>query len=277
MRNLTKAILLVVVGILVAGGIVLAQAELTADQILDRMDEASDRVNAGSLIAKVRFDNAYADGTTTYKVFGILARLDGYLIYFLEPEDEKGSIYLVVEEEDGSIRMWSYLPLVGAPVEIVSEEERSGSFAGSLLSYEEIGSEDRRADYDVTLIGTEELTIGEMTRTAYVLESTAKPDADVEDVRMMMWIDSEYFILLKLEGYNELGNLNATMEVRSLGEFEGRLVADQTIVKDVGEESERTITFLGRWRPEEEIPDEVFQADNLPAFDPAIWGLTAED
>jgi len=146
-----------------------------------------------------------------------------------------------------------------------------------LLSYEEIGSEDRRADYDVTLIGTEELTIGEMTRTAYVLESTAKPDADVEDVRMMMWIDSEYFILLKLEGYNELGNLNATMEVRSLGEFEGRLVADQTIVKDIGEESERTITFLGRWRPEEEIPDEVFQADNLPAFDPAIWGLTAED
>jgi len=255
MRNPTKEILLVGVGILVAGGIVLAQAELTADQILDRMDEASDRVNAGSLIAKVRFDNAYADGTTTYKVFGILARLDGYLIYFLEPEDEKGSIYLV----------WSYLPLVGAPVEIVSEEERSGSFAGSLLSYEEIGSEDRRADYDVTLIGTEELTIGEMT------------DADVEDVRMMMWIDSEYFILLKLEGYNELGNLNATMEVRSLGEFEGRLVADQTIVKDVGEESERTITFLGRWRPEEEIPDEVFQADNLPAFDPAIWGLTAED
>jgi len=96
MRNPTKEILLVGVGILVAGGIVLAQAELTADQILDRMDEASDRVNAGSLIAKVRFDNAYADGTTTYKVFGILARLDGYLIYFLEPEDEKGSIYLVV-------------------------------------------------------------------------------------------------------------------------------------------------------------------------------------
>jgi len=57
------------------------QAGLTADQILDRMDEASDRVNAGSLIAKVRFDNAYADGTTTSKVFGILARPGESLIY----------------------------------------------------------------------------------------------------------------------------------------------------------------------------------------------------
>jgi len=234
-----KPMLIAVVAVI--GLSVLALAEdLTADQILDRMDEASDRVNAGSLIAKVRFDNAYANGTMTSKVFGILSRPDRSLIYFLEPEAEAGSIFLTVKEDD-STRMWIYLPLLGTPKELVS-----GSFAGSSLSYEDIGAEDRRADYDVTLIGTEELTIGEMTRTACVLESTAKPDADVEDVRTVMRVDSEYFILLKLEGYNDLGNLNTTMGVSSLGEFEDRLIAEGFVSEDLGAGITTTITFLGR-------------------------------
>jgi len=272
-----KLIVLVAIGISISGLLALAQAELTADQILDKMDEASDRVNAGSLIAKVRFDNSYADGTTTSKVFGTLARPGKSLIYFLEPESEAGSIFLTVKEDDGTKRMWIYLPLLGTPKELVSEEERSGSFAGSSLSYEDVGSADRRADYDVTLVGTEELTIGDLTRTAYVLESKAKPEADVDDVRTLMWVDTEYFILLKLEGYNELGNLDSTMEVTSLAEFEDRLTADVIVSQDLGAGITTTITFLGRWRPEEEIPDDVFDPDNLPGFDPSAWGLTAGD
>ena len=274
MRKLMLMVVVTVVGVSLLGGLALADG-LTADQILDKMDEASDRVNAGSLIAKVRFDNAYADGTTTSKVFGILSRPDRSLIYFLEPETEAGSIFLTVKEDD-STRMWIYLPLLGTPKELVSEEERSGSFAGSSLSYEDIGSEDRRADYDVTLIGTEELTIGDLTRTAYLLESTAKPDADVEDVRTLMWVDSEYFILLKIEGYNDLGSLNTTMGVSTLGEFEDRLIAEGFVSQDFGAGITTTITFLGRWRPEEEIPEEVFDPANLPEFDPSAWGLTGE-
>ncbi len=275
MRRVVKVILIVAVVILIAGGVSFAEEGLTADQILDRMDEASDRVSAGSLVSKVRFDNAYSDGTTTSKLFGILSRPGRSLICFLEPEAEAGSIFLTVKEE-GVSRMWIYLPLLGIPKELVSEEERSGSFAGSSLSYEDIGSEDRRADYDATLIGTEELTIGDRVRTAYVIESTAKPDADVEEIRTVMWVDSEYFILLRIEGYNDLGNLSTTMEVLSLGEFEDRLIAEEILSQDLGAGITTTITFLGRWRPDEEIPGEVFLPENLPDFDPAEWGLIEE-
>jgi len=276
MKRMMVVLLISALVILLAAGLSLAQ-ELTADQILDKMDEVSDQVNAGSLIAKVRFDISHADGTTTSKVFGTLARPGKSLICFLAPEDEAGSIFLTVEDEDGTKRMWIYLPLLGTPKELVSEEERSGSFAGSSLSYEDIGSQDRRDDYDATLTGTEELTIGDLTRTAYVLESTAKPDADVDEIRTVMWVDSEYFILLKIEGYNDLGNLNTTMEVTSLTEFEGRLVADVIVSQDLGAGITTTITFLGRWRPDEEIPDDVFDPANLPSFVPSAWGLTVED
>jgi hypothetical protein len=261
------ALAVAVLGVLAVG--------LTADEILDRMDVEADAVAEGSLIATIRFENSYRDGTTASNLFGSLSKPNLSLIYFIEPTDVRGTIMLTreAESDDEDTRIFLFLPLLGIPKELVSDEERGGSFAGSSLSYEDLGGRDGPDDYDAVLLGEEELVVGELTRTVYVIESTAKPGVDTDTPRTVLWIDAEFFIMLKVESYNDLGNLDNTMEVLSLTEFEGRLTADGMLAADVSNESSTTITFLDRRRPDAEIPDEVFSVDNITSFDPTVWGF----
>ncbi len=260
--------------LLLAGGVGLAQ-DLTADDILDRMEEEGDALAQGSMISKMRFDNLYSDGTSASNTFAGLSKPNKSLIYFLEPEDVAGTIFLTVDPEDEGedTRLWLFLPLLEIPKELVSEEDRGGSFAGSSISYEDIGGDDQSEDYDAVLVGEETLAVGEEERAAYVIESTAKPDADKDIVRTVLWVDKEQFVMLKMEAYNDLGNLEQTLDVLALAEFEGQLVAEQMVSRDVLEESQTTITILERRRPAEEIPDEVFDPENLVTFDPTAWGF----
>lgn len=276
MRNNTRNKMFgwTLIALLLIGGAALAQ-NLTADDILDRMETEGDVLAEGSMIVQMRFDNVYSDGTTASNTFAGLSKPNMSLMVFLEPEDVQGTIFLTLdpEAEDADTRLWLYLPLLGIPKELVSEEARGGSFAGSSISYEDIGSDNQREDYDAVLIGEEVVTVGNEDRTAYVLESTAKPDADEDVVRTVLWVDKESFVMLKMEAYNDLGSLEQTLNVIELGEFEGHLVVDGMHARDVLEESETTITFLERRRPAGEIPDEVFDPETLASFDPAAWGL----
>lgn len=265
------------IGGLVTVGLValnLLAVGLTADEILDRVQQETDRLAQGSLVATIRFDNTYGDGTTASNLFGSLSKPNLSLIYFVEPEDVAGTIFLThdaVGEEDA--RLWLYLPLLGIPKELVSDEERGGSFAGSSLSYEDLSESDQRKDYDARLVGEETLVVGGRSRSTYVIESKAKPGADVSTLRTVVWIDQEFFTMLKMEGYNDLGRLESTMEVQSLTEFEGRLTADAMLATNASEGSSTTITFVNRHRPEGEMADSVFAPENLTAFDPAVWGF----
>ncbi len=267
------ALAVALIGVLAVG--------LTADEILDRMEIEADTVAEGSLVSTIRFETFYRDGTTASNLFGSLSKPNLSLIYFIEPTDVRGTILLANEGPDSSPdggwiwrdEIWLYLPLLGIPKELVSDEERGGSFAGSSLSYQDLGGRDTRDDYDAVVLGEEEFVVGDLTRTAYVIESTAKPDVDIDTSRTILWIDTEFFIMLKMEGYNDLGNLDSTMEVTALVEFEGRLTAEVMLSTDVSNENSTTITFLDRHRPDTEIPDEVFSVDNITSFDPTEWGF----
>ena len=248
---------------------------LTADEIYDLMDAEADALAAGSMVSTIRFENTYSDGTTASNLFGSLSKPDLSLIYFIEPADVQGTIFLTHDDPAGEedARLWLYLPLLGIPKELVSEDERGGSFAGSSLSYEDLGDQGQRDDYDAVLLREEELVVGDLTRTAYVIEATAKAEADVETLRTVVWIDTEFFIMLKMEGYNDLGNLESTMEVLSLVEFEEKLTTDVMLATNTLDGSSTMITFVDRYRPDIEISDDVFSPGSLSSLDPAEWGF----
>ena len=253
---------------------ILAAAQ-TADEILDMMEAEADALAEGSMLSIVRMENANADGTTTEFLFASLGKPNYSLLYYLEPADVAGTIFLMndAQSDDEDNRLWLYLPFLGIPKELVSDDDRGGSFAGSSLSYEDLGDQDRQNDYDAALLGEEEVTIGGLVRTAYKIESTAKADVDADEPRTVLWIDTEFLIMLKVEGYNDLGNLASTMEIQELVEFEEKLTASIMLATDVSEGSSTTITISGRRRPDAEIADDVFSADNLTTFDLAAWGF----
>jgi len=252
--------------------------ELSGNEILTRVDQEAQFTREGSMITTLQFENEYSDGTTSANRFASLSKqMEGggeySLIYFVEPEDVVGTIFLSVKPgPDEDSRMWLYLPALGMSKELVAEQQEQ-SFAGSTFSYQDVGSRDMEDEYDAELIGEATLVVGEESRLVYVLALTARPGAEVDYPTTKMWIDKEGFLMLRTENYNAAGNLEWMMEVTKLGEFEGKVTADQMIANNVLDESSTTITFLERLRPEEELSDSVFDAENLASFDPSIYGL----
>jgi hypothetical protein len=265
------------IGALTAALLGVLAVGLTADEILDRMDAEADALAEGSMVSIIKFHNDFADGTDNEYRFGSLSKPGFSLIFFIEPLELRGSVFLThdAQEEGEGNRLWMYFPFFGSqpPKQLITEEDRSGSFADSSLSFEDIGDQDRRKDYDAVVLREEDLVVGDLTRTAYVIESTAKPAADVDTVRTVIWVDAEFFVMLKVESHNDLGNLDSTMEVMKLGEFEGKLTTYEMLATDVLEGSSTTITFLDRYRPDAEIPDEVFSVESVNSFDPTVWGF----
>jgi hypothetical protein len=255
-----------------------SDGQLSGDEILQKVDQQQDVVMGGSLISTIRFDNAYSDGTSAYNIFGGLSeKVEGQqeksLVYFKEPEDVRGTLFLSVKPAGEDARLWLYLPALGAVKELVSEEERSGSFAGSTFSYRQVGERKMADDYTAELLGEETVEIDGQTYPAYVLKLSARPEANVDYPTGKTWVGKDNWISLKVEEYNEAGNLERTMEVLKLGEFEGNTVADAMISKDILNSNSTTISFLERKRPTAEIPDSLFEPQNLPSFDPAAWGF----
>lgn len=248
---------------------------LTADEIMDMVDAEADALAEGSMISIIRFDNVYGDGTDGSNLFGSLSIPNRSLIYFMEPADVAGTIFLTLEsdDDDADAQLWLYLPFIGIAKELVSEDERGGSFAGSALSYSDLSDREGRADYDAVLLGEEDVVVGDATRTAYKIESTAKLDADVDNPRSVVWIDTEFLIMLKVESYNDLGNLDTTMDVLALGEFEGKLTTSEMLATNHSDGSTTTITILEQRRPDTEVSEDVFLPENIGAFDAVLWGF----
>lgn len=168
-------------------------------------------------------------------------------MYFIEPQAVAGTIFLVQEIEDGDdSRMWLYLPLLGIPKELVSDEERGGSFAGSSMSYDDFGGDVERNDFTATVIGEESLTIDEENRTAYVIELVAKEGVDADTSRSILWVDIEAFIILRSETYDDLKSLSSTVQVLSLTVLEGKVTSESMIAADVLNEDSTLITISDR-------------------------------
>jgi outer membrane lipoprotein-sorting protein len=278
-KSTLLALVAVALGVVVLGGVVYA-ADLTGNQILDKMVNHQDEIMSGSLIITMKLENVYSDGTSGEYVFsGITKRStdpsvpDKALIYYKEPEDVKGTIFLAITPDEGDSRMWLYLPALGSAKELVSEEQEQ-SFAGSTFSYKDIGSTSSiEDDYNAELIGEEAVTVAGKSYDCYMLKLTAKPDADVDYPTQKLWVSKDFWTSLKGESYNEDGKLEITMEVVKLGKFEGNVVPDEMFSKNVIEGNSTRMTFLERKRPASEIPDSVFDPNNLASFDPSAYGL----
>lgn len=252
--------------------------DLSGNEILARVDQQAQFLSEGSMIVFLQFDNQYADGTTAANRFASLSKRvsggsESSLIYFLEPEDVQGTIFLSLKPDPNKdARMWLYLPALGMAKELVAEQQKQ-SFAGSTFSYKDVGSREMGDKYNAQLSSEDTVTIDGEDHSVYVLALTAKPDSDADYPTGKMWVDKEGFIMLKSEDYNESGNLERSMEVAKLGEFEGEVTADQMVSTNVLDGSSTTITFLERKRPEGEFSEDLFDPENLASFDPAEYGF----
>ena len=257
---------------------VMGENSLSGEEILKKVDEQQEVITRGSLASILTFETKHPDGTTSSYKFGTLAKKkpgepDETLIYYLEPESVRGSIFLSKETEEGDTEMWLLLAAFPQPKKLPSAQKQS-SFAGSTLTFQEIGDRNMSERYDSEVVEETEVEIdGEMV-PAYLLDLEAEEGVETRYPKGKVWVGKENWIILKSNDYNSDGKLERVLEVKELGTFEDKRVMKKLYSENILDGSSTTITFENRERPEETIPSSVFDPENLTEFEPDRWGIS---
>jgi hypothetical protein len=277
MKAFTK-FALAVIGLALLIGAVSTQAQqpLTGPQILQKVEEKGGMGGTqGELISDVKFDIIGKDKKTATNEFRFFSRRkkgepDKLLVAFVKPDDVRGTLFLSIKPENKDADLWLYLPALGAVKQLVNTQERKGSFAGSNLSFEDLGSgfkysEDYTADEKVT---EEKIKIADKEYNTYVLTLRVKKEKEkTEDYPVRkLWVEKTEFIVLKGEGYNKTNKLETVFEALALGKFENDTVPDKVLIQNVLDGSQTTISFLARKRPAQPLPDNLFDPNNLKSL-----------
>ena len=286
---LKKVTMAMVLGSLVLFGAVSAMAT-TADVILDEMEDlfSVDSDDVQGVLTTMTLHNEYSGGVSSEYTLAMfeLTTFDlslpedkdettHILMYFMGG-DEDGSIFLMEtpEDEDLNSRMWLYLPALGLTKELVSDEDQSGSFAGSSMSYGDLGGTGvLRDDYDAVILREETRDVAGEAFDVWVLELIAKPTADADHHRVILWVSKADYLSLRMESYNESGALENTMELQALGEFEGDRIPEMIFSTDTADETSSTITISGTRRPDTPLTLDLFDPNTLGELDPSTYGF----
>ncbi|MGY4707395.1 outer membrane lipoprotein-sorting protein [Candidatus Bipolaricaulota sp. J31] len=265
MKRLEKISLWTAVALLVIGLTTWAQG-LTADQILEQVEEKSFiGTEKGSIVGTIKLDITEEGETLSYtfKVFGKQGRggePDKFLMVYLEPELVAGTMFLAWSPEEGDMRMWLYLPALGIVKELVGESRKQEFVSGSGITYEDISKGFRfREDYNAELLGEEEIN----GIACYVLVLTPKEGKEVNYSKVVLWVDEEYFNVMKMEAYKD-GELSNLMVGSDLREDELGYIPHRYEFQDFEENKSSVIVILERRAAE--IPDDYFDPEKLPTI-----------
>lgn len=145
---------------------------------------------------------------------------DRSLIRFSYPNDIKGTGLLVLERPGKDDDRYLYLPALGR-VRRIAGAERQESFAGSDLSYEEIGGR-ALEDYTYELLDAKASWTGADGRAhpAYRLKSTAK-DASVTYPNVTSLVRADNFVVVQADIFDRRGTRAKQYQVRRLERTSG--------------------------------------------------------
>jgi hypothetical protein len=63
-----------------------------------------------------------------------------------------------------------------------------------------------------------------MAMSCYVLELIPKPDAPIVFDKVIYWVSKEHYLPVKIENYDEFGDLASTINFKDLKEMGGRMI-----------------------------------------------------
>lgn len=184
------------------------------------------------------------------------------LLLYAAPEDVAGTLFLAHIPEEGSTRMWLWLPELGLLKELVGETERKGEFiAGSGITYDDLARGfSYREGYTATLAGEETMS----GAVAWRLDlEPVSPGQDWSQIRL--WVHQEEFIVLRAEFVDRSGRLARVLSVPELVQDELGPQPARLVVEDLLKEGRATVEIQARSAAE--IPDAYFEPHNLGTLD----------
>ena len=172
------------------------------------------------------------------------------MILITSPARDRGTAFLMHDKD-----IWTYDPRIDRTTRLPSSM-MSQSWMGSDFSNDDLVREsDILDDYEYRVIG-EEMVAGEL---ACKLELIPRPEAPVVWGRVLLWVSAEGGYQLRVENYDQRGELAYIMVLEDIREIGGRILPTRFRMMPAGKEDEFTEMMYGALQFDVKIEDSFFR------------------
>ena len=176
------------------------------------------------------------------------------LILVTGPARDKGTAFLKRENE-----IWNWQPTIDRTIKLPPSMMMQ-SWMGSDFTNDDLVRESSIViDYTHQLMGTENIE----GRKCYKIELTPKENAPVVWGKVLSWIDTEEFMQMKAEFYDEDGYLVNTMYGKNVKKMDDRLLPSVLEVVPADEEGHKTVVEYLDLDFHEPLKESFFSIQNM--------------
>ena len=176
------------------------------------------------------------------------------LILVTAPARDKGTAFLKRENE-----IWNWQPTIDRVIKMPPSMMMQ-SWMGSDFTNDDLVRESSIVvDYTHKLLGTETIE----GRKCYKIELTPKENAPVVWGKVLSWIDTEEFMQMKAEFFDEDGYLVNTMYGKNVKKMDDRLLPSILEVVPADEEGHKTIVEYLNLNFNKPIEESFFSVQNM--------------
>ncbi len=191
---MTRTIILILANLILFFGIITAQDQ-TAKAIVDKVNELVNQDQAKALLNMTITTSSGKERTFTYESYS-KDKGEKNLIKYIAPSRVKDQAVLMLNNADD---IWSYFPRTNRVRKLATHAKKQ-KFEGSDFSYEDMGS----GDSWLTDFSHKLLEDGKVDgKECFVIEMTAKDEAESGYSREVMWVSKENYFPLQLDYYDE--------------------------------------------------------------------------
>ena len=179
---------------------------------------------------------------------------DYTLILVQAPAKEKGIIFLKRTKE-----VWNWIPAIERTIKL-PPSMMSQSWMGTDFTNDDLVKEASSVkDYDHKHMAKESIE----GKECYKIEMIPKPSAAIVWEKVIVWIDTQDFLQIKAEFYDEDGELVNIMNSSDVKIFGSRKVTTRIEMIPTDKEGYKTVIRYNHLLYDKEIPDSFFTTRNM--------------
>ncbi len=176
------------------------------------------------------------------------------LLRFSKPDIIKGTGFLIWSDNKGNNEQWLFLPKLKKAKQIESKE-KTKSFMNTEFSYEDLESFNK-SDEQYFLKGKEIFD----KRNCYIVEVIGHTQTQYK--RRLVWIDSDNWLLHKVEFYDKNNKLLKVLTVNDYKNFEKYNFAQKMIMKNI-QTGSQTVMDFANIKYNIDLPESYFTKESL--------------
>ena len=229
------------------------ETTLTADEIMDKMEETSPDFTTQKTISEmILIDEEGNEEVREMIMFSKEGEDEkrSTLVRFLSPKSVKGVTLLNIDDGE---KIYLYMPAYGKARRIAGSS-KGDEFMGTGLSYEDMNMNYEDKDYEKKLL--------EETESVYIVEVLPSGE-DISYKKIILTVDKEKFYTKEVEFYDMSENLTKTLEIAKIKiDDKGKITPMEIVFTDT-EENKKTKIVIKEMEYNVELSSSFFSIRTL--------------